>query len=273
MSLAEMKTTRLVLSCDKGKDTDKQCKTTAAFVDFLEESAAKALTAAREQGWYVNKDAGPDGRVLCPEHHPRTGCDDTLRQTQSTENRDQRRLSPFQVCLLLTGLVCGIAGCQPVPPPLKAPAANHSESGTKETLMELWQVYTHCQTSEDPEGLVIDAMRLNQAAVTTPPKPFPMMLEPIEEIVEPPPVRLAVDPNAMAAACSIRAAHAAMERGWYDLAITLYRSIIPAPPDAQSTYYVERAQVGLAEAINRKALLVPKKPPLSSLASPKFVRP
>jgi hypothetical protein len=73
MSLAEMKTTRLVLSCDKGKDTHKPCKTTAAFVDFAEESAAKSLTAARAQGWYINKDAAPDGRVLCPEHHPRTG--------------------------------------------------------------------------------------------------------------------------------------------------------------------------------------------------------
>jgi len=70
MSWAEMKTTRLVLTCDKGKDSDKQCKKTAAFV---EESSEKALTAAREQGWYINKDAGPAGRVLCPEHHPRTG--------------------------------------------------------------------------------------------------------------------------------------------------------------------------------------------------------
>ena len=137
--------------------------------------------------------------------------------------------------------------------------------------MELWQIYTHCQTSEDPEGLVVDAMRLDQAAETTPSKPFPM-LEPIDEMVEPPPVRLAVDPNAMAAACSLRAARTAMDRGWYDLAITLYRSIIPTAPDAPSTYYVKRAQVGLEEALIRKAVLVPK-PPLSSLASPTFVRP
>jgi len=200
-----------------------------------------------------------------------TDFDDTLRQTHSTENRDQRRLSPFQVCLLLSGLVCGIAGCQLAPPPLKAPAANHSDFGNRETFMELWQIYTHCQTSEDPEGLVVDAMRLDQAAETTPPKPLPM-LEPIEEMVEPPPVRLAVDPNAMAAACSLRAARTAMDRGWYDLAITLYRSIIPTAPDAPSTYYVKRAQVGLAEALIRKAVLGPK-PPLSSLASPTFVRP
>lgn len=191
-----------------------------------------------------------------------TYCDDRLRQTQSTENRDQRRLSPFQVCLLLTGLVCGIAGCQPAPPPLNAPAANISESGTKETVMELWQVYTHCQTSEDAEGLVADAMLLTRAAETTPSEPS-ALLEPIEEMIEPPPVRSAVDPNAMAAACSLRAARTAMDRGSYDLAITLYSSIIPTAPDAQSNYYVKRAQAGLAEALNRKALLVPK-PPLSS---------
>ena len=179
--------------------------------------------------------------------------------------------TPFQVFLLLASLVFGVAGCHLGPSHLDAQAADKSESGTKATFMELWQVYTHCQTSEYPEGLVTDAMLLNQAAETTPPKPFPM-LEPIEEIVEPPPVRLAVDPTAMAAACSLRAAHTAMENGWYDLAITLYRSIIPTASDAQSTYYVKRAQVGLAEALNRKALLLPK-PPLSSLVSPTFGRP
>lgn len=200
-----------------------------------------------------------------------TFCDDTLRQNQSTENRDQRRLTPFQVCLLLTGLVCGIAGCQPAPPPLNALAPKHSESGTNETVMELWQVYRHCQTSEDPEGLVADAMRLNRAAETTPSEPS-ALLEPIEDLMEEPPVRLAVDPNAMAAACSLRAAHIAMDRGSYDLAITLYRSIIPTAPEAQSNYYAKRAQVGLTEALNRKALLVPK-PPLSSLDSPTFIRP
>ena len=65
-----MRATRLFLSCDKGKDTGTQCKNAAAFVD---ESGAKALTAAREDGWYINKDAGSNGRVLCPLHHLRTG--------------------------------------------------------------------------------------------------------------------------------------------------------------------------------------------------------
>ena len=138
-------------------------------------------------------------------------------------------------------------------------------------FMELWQVYTHCQTSEDPEDVVIDAMRLARAAATTPPEPS-TLLWPIAQMVEPPPVRLSVDPTAMAAACSLRAARTAMEREWYDLAITLYRSIISTTPDAPSTYYVKRAQVGLAEAVNRKARLLPK-PPLSSFASPMFGRP
>ncbi|MGH9782586.1 MAG: hypothetical protein ACRD88_00230 [Terriglobia bacterium] len=137
--------------------------------------------------------------------------------------------------------------------------------------MELWRIYTHCQRSEDPEGLVLDAMRLTRAAETAPSEPS-AVLEPIEQIIEPPPVRLAVDPNAMAAACSLYAARTAMDRGWYDLAITLYRSIIPTAPDAQSNYYVKLAQVGLAEALILKAVLVPT-PPLSSLASPTFVRP
>ena len=127
------------------------------------------------------------------------------------------------------------------------------------------------QTSEDPEDVVIDAMRLARAAATTPPEPS-ALLEPIAQIVEPPPVRLSVDPTAMAAACSLRAARTTMEREWYDLAITLYRSIISTTPDAPSTYYVKRAQVGLAEAVNRKARLLPK-PPLSSFASPMFGRP
>lgn len=187
------------------------------------------------------------------------------------ENSDQRRVTPFQTALLLAGLIFGIAGCQLAPPPLKTPAANHSGSGTQGPFMKLWQLYTHCQTSEYPEEVVIDAMRLAQAAATTPSERS-ALLDPIEQMVEPPPVRLAVDPTAMAAACSLRAAHTAMDRGWHDLAITLYRSIIPTAPDAQSNYYVKRAQAGLAEAVNRKARLFPK-PPLSVFVSPTFGRP
>lgn len=194
-----------------------------------------------------------------------------LRKSQSTENRDWSRYVPFRgpfpTCLLLATLLCGIAGCQFVRPHSDAQAAGNSESGddSNRAFMELWEVYTHCQTNEDPKELLMDAMRLNQAA-ETPPK-VPTLLDPMEQIMEPLPVRLPVDPKAMAAACSLHAAHAAMDIGWNDTAINLYRSIIPTPPDAQSNYYIERAQEGLAEAVNRKARHPRNQVPLSSATS------
>ena len=145
------------------------------------------------------------------------------------------------------GLLCAIYGCQHMPPP-------HAQNTTinQSSFMDLWKVYTHCQTSHDPEAILVDAMRLNQASRIHQPD-LPSLLRPVKPFVSDPPTRLAVDPKAMAAACTLRAGQAATAIGWNDLAITLYQSLLRGSPDSRENYYAKQAHEGLAEVRLRQS--------------------
>jgi hypothetical protein len=112
---------------------------------------------------------------------------------------------------------------------------------------ELWKIYTHCRTNDDAEGLLMDAIQLNKAAQIPPPA-LPKLLKPVQRFVSASPVRVAADPRAMAAACSLRAGQAALAMGWNELAVELYKSIPLYAAGDDYDYYVRQAQLGLVEA-------------------------
>ncbi|MGH7229495.1 MAG: hypothetical protein ACREIH_09835 [Nitrospiraceae bacterium] len=57
--------------------------------------------------------------------------------------------------------------------------------------------------------------------------------------------RLAVDPIAMATACTLYTGQVALNAGRNDVAADMFLSVIQSQPEAESTYYVDQARLGL----------------------------
>lgn len=153
----------------------------------------------------------------------------------------RRRKSLRIICRvsLVLSLALATAGCR-----LWSP-----EPSSDVPFMELWKIYSHCQTTQDLESLLRDAAQLTRYA-ERPEQELPRLLRPMRALISPPVVRVSVDPKAMASACTLRAAEAATNAGWTDVAIRLYRSILPSTTiDGEPTYYAREAEAGLADAV------------------------
>ncbi|MGH7232827.1 MAG: hypothetical protein ACREJU_15935 [Nitrospiraceae bacterium] len=145
------------------------------------------------------------------------------------------RIGGWIICLI--GLLGVTYGCQ------RFKAHPDQAVMSQASFIELWKTYTHCRTTEDPQAIFVDAMRLNQVSRTAQAE-LPRLLHPVKPFVSDLPTRLAVDPKSMAAACTLRAGQAATAIGWNDLAITLYQSLLRV---AGESYYAKQAQEALAE--------------------------
>jgi hypothetical protein len=138
-----------------------------------------------------------------------------------------------------------VSACHTAPP---QDDARHAQG----RFMNLWLTYSHCRTTDDLKELLSDASRLNRGAVA-PERPVPSLLKPVKEYMSPPAVRMAADPRDMAQACSLKAADAALAAGWTEVAIALYKSLIPGDGDeSPSSYYARQAETGLAAALMKQ---------------------
>ena len=145
----------------------------------------------------------------------------------------------------LVGVLLVLGGCQ------TAQLAGKSTAHENTAFMRLWTTYSECQSSTDLDAMRA-AARLLSLAATTPPsgKDFVLPLpKPIERLVSKPPTRLAVDPKAMAAACTLHTGHAALEAGRNDVAADMFQSVIEGHPQAEYVYYVEQARLGFAQVV------------------------
>ena len=119
----------------------------------------------------------------------------------------------------------------------------------EQSFSGLWTTYNRCQTAEEPETLLVDAIELNRAAQRHMHPDPPSLLKPF---TSPLPVRLAVDPTVMAHACALKAAQAAEMRGWNDVAVVLYQSVIPDQLfEGDVSMYALQAKAGLADVLKR----------------------
>ena len=139
--------------------------------------------------------------------------------------------------LLLVGILVSVAGFQAGQPVQAAATDNGS-------FMSLWGTYSHCQAITGVDQLREDALTLTHAADGSLTQegfvlPLPGKLE---KFVSTPAARFAVDVNAMAAACSLRAASAALEAGQVDLAIDLLQPILRYQPQSEYAAYTLQAQ-------------------------------
>ena len=148
--------------------------------------------------------------------------------------------------LILVSAVMVLGGCQSVTAPVS------SEGLDNAAFMRLWVTYKDCQSGMDTMNL--DAMRAserqldlvarNAILLHKPPLPLPRLVQ--RWVTEPKP-RFAVDPGAMAAACTLYTGQAALQAGRKDVAVEMFRAVLVRHPDKQYAYYTELAREGLQQ--------------------------
>jgi hypothetical protein len=111
-------------------------------------------------------------------------------------------------------------------------------------FMTMWGEYQHCLSRDDLDEVMSDVDHLSVWAGESPP-PLSPMLRPMHPWVYPLPVRIAADPKAMLADCTLRAAHLAKERRLFTLAEDLYKRVSEELPQDRYVYYVREAKAGL----------------------------
>ena len=162
------------------------------------------------------------------------------------------RMSRATACWGVALMLWGCQGLQ-----LRDKPVSQQES----VFTHLWGIYTHCRAGSDPETIRQDAHRLSQAPMgdQSPPALLP---DSLRRLVSRPPLRLSVDPRAMAASCALHAGQTALAAGRSDLAGDMFHQIIRNYPEAEYAYYVDQARDGLSEAV-----LNPSASPLLRLVS------
>lgn len=120
------------------------------------------------------------------------------------------------------------------------------------TFMDLWKVYRHCQSLTDLDLMKADSTVLSSARNHSEPGPHFLLPLPdkLERLVSRPSVRLAVDVNAMAAACTLRTGQLAFEAEQLDLANEMFHAVVDNYPHPDYSYYTVQARTALHEIEN-----------------------
>jgi hypothetical protein len=117
------------------------------------------------------------------------------------------------------------------------------------SFMSLWSTYSNCQAATDVDQLRENALTLTNAAdhsLTQEGFVLPLP-DKLEKLVSAPSVRFAVDVNAMAAACSLRAGSAAVAAGRLALAKELLQTVLNYQSQPDLASYVIQAKALLSE--------------------------
>lgn len=168
-----------------------------------------------------------------------------------------QQASPVRNLLLgLIGVVVLASGCQTNQSMNPAVLDN-----TK--FMSLWETYSDCKLTSDFDRAHVDMKRLSSAAMLDQQSdkydgfvlPLP---EQLERLVSNPANRLAVDIQAMTAACSLHTGQLALHKGQVDEARHAFTSILTLSQNL-SPYYILQAKRFLTE-LERGIDIAAKKP-------------
>ncbi|ULA60356.1 MAG: hypothetical protein LZF60_230092 [Nitrospira sp.] len=140
--------------------------------------------------------------------------------------------------LLTVGIL--LAGCQLFDSSTRA-AAPRSLS-----VMSMWELYRHCQSSGDVETVLSAAKQLQQSADTHV-VPAPDVPKSLDRFVTKQPVRTTVDPKALAASCTLQAARTSLSAGREQEAEQLLYAVVFSYPESDYTFYVAQAKVWIEE--------------------------
>ncbi len=110
-------------------------------------------------------------------------------------------------------------------------------------IMPLWERYQQCLASTNPEGLVLVIEQFERTTLTVAEPPSWMRALGYHVMNQPP--RIAVDPKALGAACTLRAAELLVKAERLAEAQVLYRQVLVRYSNPDWIYYVDRAKEAL----------------------------
>ena len=114
------------------------------------------------------------------------------------------------------------------------------------SVMSMWELYRHCQSSGDVESVLSAAKQLQQSADTHV-VPAPDVPKSLDRFVTKQPVRTTVDPKALAASCTLQAARTSLNAGRDQEAEQLLHAVVSSYPESDYTFYVAQAKVWIEE--------------------------
>lgn len=142
----------------------------------------------------------------------------------------------------LAGVALILGGCQATAPATQSAALDNT------SFMGMWSTYRHCEAASDLETMRSDARHLDsvvhKAAIGI--GHDPALPQVMKRWIAEPANRLAVDPKAMAVACSLHTGQAALSAGRYELADEMFQVVLNYP-EGMYPYYIKEAREGLAQ--------------------------
>lgn len=112
-------------------------------------------------------------------------------------------------------------------------------------IMSLWERYQQCMESTNPEELVMAIEQFERATLTG--SEPPAWMRPLGHHVMNQPPRVAVDPKALGAGCTLRAAELLVKAERMAEAQVLYRQVLMRYSNPDWIYYVDRAKEALVK--------------------------
>lgn len=139
--------------------------------------------------------------------------------------------------VLLIGVLVGNAGCQTLTPVQDTIALQH------ETFAKTWRLYGACRASHSYLDMISLGAQLLQTASSR--APWSNWLAAAHSAVAHQPVRLSVDPKALAADCTLWAAQNAEAVAQPGVAQALFLTVLSHYTEPEYAFFVERARRGL----------------------------
>jgi hypothetical protein len=133
-----------------------------------------------------------------------------------------------------------LAGCQSFQPSGQAPAPRST------SVMSMWDLYRHCQSSGDVDTVLSAAKQLQRSADTDVGQTTDLPKS-LDRFVTKQPVRTTVDPKALAASCTLQAARTSLSAGREEEAEQLLHAVVVSYPEDDYTFYVAQAKVWIEE--------------------------
>ncbi len=144
-------------------------------------------------------------------------------------------IASLALCL---GVLVGCQGLQP-----KNPGELALENND---FLELWESYNSCLTSRDLSRIQHELSTLASAPrpISLDDSPFPVPRF-LKNLTTHRSSRLAVDPRAMAASCSIHLAHTARDYDDWNTALLTLKNLLQDYPEPRYAFYTTKAQTEL----------------------------
>jgi hypothetical protein len=131
------------------------------------------------------------------------------------------------------------------------------------SVMPFWETYQRCMTTTDPHVLIQSVEQLERAMLEGPDPPDWMKTWGGHVVRQP--IRTAVDPRALGAACTLRVATVMVDAQRLLEARTFYHRVLAHYPDPQLVYYTDQAKDALVTLPADVPALIALRPTIDSL--------